>query len=236
MPGKIATVIGSTGLIGSNLIQLLKEDKYYDSVRALVRRPVQFNHSKVEMKLVNFDDHESVKLAIDSSHSVFCAVGTTQKKVRGDKASYRKVDYDIPVNAARFCSETGCRNYLLVSSVSADSKSNNFYLKLKGEVEDAVENFSIPNISIFRPSMLVGDRKEFRLGEKIAQPLMNLFGFMLIGKWEKYHSIDAMSVARAMVQASRDNNRGVSIYDYEAILAKSKEYMSSITAHQHLGG
>jgi uncharacterized protein YbjT (DUF2867 family) len=236
MPGKIATVIGSTGLIGGKLIQLLQEDRFYDSVRAVVRRPVAFDHPKVEMKLVNFDDHESLKLAIDGSHSVFCAIGTTQKKVKGDKAAYRKVDYDIPVNAARFSAETGCQNYQLVSSVGADSKSGNFYLKLKGEVEDAVENFSIPSVSIFRPSMLVGDRKEFRLGEKIAQPLMNLFGFMLIGKWEKYHSIDALSVARAMVQAAKENIRGVSIYDYETILAKSKEYESNLTAHQRRGG
>lgn len=232
MPGKIATVIGSTGLIGSNIIRLLQEDKFYDSVRALVRRPVRFAHPKVEMKLVNFEDPESVKLAIDDSHSVFCAIGTTQSKVKGDKDAYRKVDYDIPVNAARFCAETRCSHFSLVSSVGANSESKNFYLRLKGEVEDAVQEFSIPGISIFRPSMLVGDRKEFRLGEKIAQPMMNLFGFMLIGKLEKYHSIDVVSVARAMIQASKENKFGVSIYEYEAILAKSKEFLSA-TAHQH---
>jgi len=232
MPEKIATVIGSTGLIGSHLIQLLQEDTYYDTVRALVRRPAQFSQSKVEMKLVNFDDPESVKLAIDGSHAVFVAIGTTQKKVKGDKRAYRKVDYDIPVNAARFCAETGCPNFMLVSSVGANSKSNNFYLKLKGEVEEAVQKFGISNIGFFRPSMLVGERKEFRLGEKVAQPLMNLFGFILIGKWEKYHSIDARSVARAMVQASKEEQPSVGIYEYEAILAKSKQ-LDGITAHLH---
>ncbi len=236
MPGKIATVIGSTGLIGGHLLQLLADEPYFESVRAIVRRPLTFNHPKIEMKLVNFEDHESVKLAIDGSDSVFCATGTTQKKVKGDKAAYRKVDYDIPVNAARFCAETHCPNYLLVSSVGANSNSNNFYLKLKGEVEDAVQKFSISNISIFRPSMLVGKRKEFRLGEKVAEPLMNLFGFMLIGKWEKYHSIDVLSVARAMVQTAKENKQGVGIYEYERILQQSKTYLLETTVHQHQEG
>ncbi|RYZ27905.1 MAG: NAD-dependent epimerase/dehydratase family protein [Chitinophagaceae bacterium] len=232
MPEKIATVIGSTGLIGNHLLQLLQEDPFFDSVRAVVRRPVQFNYSKIEMKLVDFSDQESVKLAIDGSHAVFVAIGTTQKKVKGDKTAYREVDYDIPVNAARYCAETCCPNFMLVSSVGANSRSNNFYLKLKGEVEDAVQKLSIPNISIFRPSMLVGERKEFRLGEKIAQPLMNLFGFMLIGKWEKYHSIDGRSVARAMVQAAKEGKAGFNIYEYESMLAKSKE-LEDVTEHQH---
>ena len=132
----------------------------------------------------------------------------------------------------KFCAKTACPAFLLVSSVGANSKSGNFYLKLKGEVEEAVQKLGIPNVGFFRPSMLGGERKEFRLGEKVAQPLMNLFGFMLIGKWEKYHSIDARSVARAMLQASKEEQQGVGIYEYEAILAKSKQ-LDDITAHQH---
>ncbi len=236
MPGKIATIIGSTGLIGSHLLQRLQEDRTFQTVRALVRRPMSFDSPKVEMKLVNFADPESVKLAIDGSDAVFCAVGTTQKKVKGDKEAYRKVDYDIPVNAARFCAETGCPNFLLVSSVGADSRSTNFYLKLKGEVEDTIQELSIPHIAIFRPSMLVGERKEFRLGEKFAQPLMKFFGFMLIGKWEKYHAIDAASVANAMIQSAKESRHGVFIYEYEMILKESEKYNAKITAHLHPEG
>ena len=103
MPGKTATVIGATGLIGGHLIQLLQDDPDFETVRAIVRKPIAFDHQKTELKLVNFDDYESVKLAIDGSDAVFCAIGTTQKKVKGDKDAYRKVDYQIPVNAARFC-------------------------------------------------------------------------------------------------------------------------------------
>lgn len=226
MPGKTASVIGSTGLIGTHLVQLLQQDKTFDTVRLLVRRPVSNSHPKVEMKLVNFEEPESVKLAIDGSNAVFCAVGTTQKKVKGDKEAYRKVDYDIPVNAARFCAETGCPNFLLVSSVGADSNSNNFYLKLKGEVEDAVSRFSIRNISIFRPSILLGKREESRTGEKIGQAVMSFFSFMMIGSWEKYRPVDAGIVAKAMIQAAKEKNEGSSVYGFGEIHEKAKAYNS----------
>lgn len=217
MPGKIATVIGSTGLIGSHLIEILQKDNAFETVRALVRRPVSFSSSKVEMKLVNFEDHESVKLAIDGSDAVFCAIGTTQKKVKGDKDAYRKVDYDIPVNAARFCAETGCPTFLLVSSVGADSGSNNFYLKLKGEVEDAVRKSGVRSVSVFRPSILLGDRKESRPRERIGQAVMSFFAFVMLGSWEKYRPIDAVQVAQAMAEAAKEGKPGTTVYEYEAM-------------------
>lgn len=217
MAVKIATVIGATGLIGSHLLDVLQEDKTVESIRAVVRRPLRFKQPKAEMKLVNFDDDESLKLAIDGSDAVFCAVGTTQKKVAGDKEAYRKVDYNIPVKAARFCAETGCPNFLLVSSVGAASQSNNFYLKLKGEVEDAVSGLPIGSVSIFRPSVLLGKRSEVRTGERISQSVMSFFAFLLVGSWEKYRPVDAEKVAKAMVAAAKEQKPGTMIYEYDAI-------------------
>jgi uncharacterized protein YbjT (DUF2867 family) len=162
MSAKTATIIGSTGLIGSYLLKHLKKHDSFSTIRLLVRRPVQNDHPKVQVKLIDFNDHESFKLGIDGSDVVFCAIGTTQAKVKGDKEAYRKVDYDIPVKAARFCKETGCSQFLLVSSIGADSKSKNFYLQLKGEVEDAIKQISLESVSIFRPSLLLGNRKETR--------------------------------------------------------------------------
>ena len=138
MSTKTATIIGVTGLIGNYLLEELLKDDYYHTVKVLIRRPVDLAHPKLEKKLVDFNDSDSLLVALSNSDVVFCTVGTTQKKVKGDKAAYRKVDYDIPVNAARFCKMTGCEKFVLVSSVGANSKSNNFYLKLKGDVEDAV--------------------------------------------------------------------------------------------------
>src|SRR3989337_2050316 len=117
MNSKTATIIVATGLIGSHLWDLLKKDTYYQTIRLLVRRPLEHNDPKTEVKLIDFRDWESFKLGIYVTDAVFCAVGTTQQKTGGNKEAYRQVDYDIAVRAAQFCKETGCENYLLVSSV-----------------------------------------------------------------------------------------------------------------------
>src|SRR5260370_6223927 len=105
-------VIGSTGLVGSHILDLLKEENACQKIRLLVRRPMEVSHSKLEIKLVDFEDCESLKLAIAGCHVVFSAVVTTQDKVKGDQLQYRKVHYDIPVNAARACLETEGANFL----------------------------------------------------------------------------------------------------------------------------
>src|SRR6266498_1293777 len=103
MSERIATIIGATGLIGAKLLNLLLADNDFNVVRILIRRPVDLAHLKLEKKLVDFNDNDSLLIAMDGSDAIFCTVGTTQKKVKGDKAAYRKVDFDIPVNAARLC-------------------------------------------------------------------------------------------------------------------------------------
>jgi uncharacterized protein YbjT (DUF2867 family) len=214
MSTKTATIIGATGLIGGELLNLLLDDDYFKTVRVLVRRPFNKEHSKLEKKLVDFNDNDSLLVALDNSDVVFCTVGTTQKKVKGDKEAYRKIDYDIPVHAARFCKMTGCKTFVLVSSVGANSKSNNFYLKLKGEVEDAVKNVGIESVHIMRPSMLLGEREEFRFGEKIGSLLMKAFSFLLPAK---YKPIEAKDVAKAMLAASKEDKKGFFVYEYNEI-------------------
>jgi uncharacterized protein YbjT (DUF2867 family) len=214
MSGKTATLIGATGLIGGELLNLLLSDEYFGTVKALIRRPFNKEHPKLEKKMVDFSDNDSILVALGNSDVIFCAVGTTQKKVKGDKEAYRKVDYDIPVHAARFCKMVGCKTFVLVSSVGANSKSNNFYLKLKGEVEDAVRDLGIEGTHIMRPSMLLGNRQEFRLGEKIGSPLMKVFSLFLPSK---YKPIQAKDVAKAMLAAVKENKKGYFVYEYKEI-------------------
>jgi len=219
MSTKTATLIGATGLIGGELLNLLLKDDYFQAVKILVRRPFNLVHARLEKKLVDFNDNDSLLVALDNSDIIFCTVGTTQKKVKGDKEAYRKVDYDIPVHAARFSKMVGCNVFVLVSAVGANSKSKNFYLKLKGEVEDQIGKLGIDSVHIMRPSMLVGDRHEYRVAEKIGTPLMKAFSFLLPSK---YKPIKASDVAKAMVAAAKMSEEGFFVYDYEEMRKLAK--------------
>ncbi len=216
MSVRIATLIGATGLVGSHLLKLLQKDDYFTTIRVLVRRPFSATNFKTEVKLIDFREPESFKLGIDGSHTVFCAIGTTQQRVKNNREAYRKVDYDIAVNAARFCKQTGCNQYLLVSSVGANKKSGTFYLRLKGEIEEAVEAKNLPSVSIFRPSFLLGNRTEKRTGEKLGQAMMQTFSFMIPGKFKP---VEALEVANAMLQASKKETPGFTVYEYKNIKA-----------------
>lgn len=214
MSTKTAALIGATGLTGNELLTLLLHDPFYDTIRVLIRRPFSSNHPKIEKKLVDFNDNDSLLVAIENSDAVFCAVGTTQKKVKGDKAAYRKVDHDIPVHAARFCKMTGCKIFIMISAVGANKNSNNFYLKLKGETEEAVKTEGPESIHIMRPSILTGDRKEFRLMEKISIGIIKTISFLLPSK---FRPINAKEVAAAMLSIAKNNKPGTHIYHYREI-------------------
>lgn len=207
-----ATVAGATGLIGSYLLEELLKDDYFDIVRILIRRPLDISHPKLEKKLVDFGDADSLLVALTGTDVLFCAVGTTQKKVNGDKAAYRKVDYDIPVNLARYCKIVGCEKFILVSSVGANSKSNNFYLHLKGEVEDAIKTTGLQSLHIMQPSMLLGDRKETRTAERTGQVIMKAFSFLLPAKYKPVHGRD---VAKAMLIAAKSEKSGLTTYTFK---------------------
>lgn len=193
-----ATIIGATGLIGGHLLELLLNDPSFKTVRILIRRPLEISHPKLEKKLVDFSDLESFRLALEGTDVIFCTIGTTMKKMKGDKEAYRKIDYDIAVHAARLGKANGCERFVLISAVGANSKSSNFYLQLKGEIEEAVQASGIDAVYILRPSLLLGNRKEFRLSEKLASWLMPLFAFILPAK---YRPVKASEVAKAMITA-----------------------------------
>lgn len=211
MNKQTAALIGATGLIGSHILALILEDEAFEFVRVLVRRPLPVSHPKLEVIVIDFANPEAFRTAIEGCDAVFCAVGTTNAKVKGDKAAYRKVDYDIPVNAARFSAEKGVKQFLLVSSVGADAQSKNFYLRLKGEVEETLKTLHIPYISILRPSMLLGKRSESRPMETLAQAVSKPLGFLFPSK---YKPIKANNVARAMIAASKSNLAGFQVYHY----------------------
>jgi uncharacterized protein YbjT (DUF2867 family) len=226
MQMKTATIIGSSGMTGSYLFKVLLQDKNFETIRVIVRHNTPKRVANMEVMPVDFTDADAYKNAIAGSDVVFCTIGTTQKKVKGDRALYKKIDFDIPVNAARYCKETGCEKFIVVSAVGANSKSSNFYLRLKGEVEDAIKSSGLNTIHIMQPSMLLGHRREKRIGESVAQRIMKLFSFILIGKLQKYKAIQGKQLAQAMVNAAKNNTEGIFTYQYKEIVNLAEHSMA----------
>ncbi|MFV0607475.1 MAG: NAD(P)H-binding protein, partial [Niabella sp.] len=214
MNNRTATIIGSTGMIGSYLQAQLLLDNDYDYVRILVRRPMPVTMDKLEVKLVNFSEPESVMLAIDGSDVVFSCIGTTTKNVNGNKSLYWKIDHDIPVNACKYALETGCKKFIIVSSAGANEHSHNFYLKMKGQTEKDLIATGIPELHIMRPGLLLGNRKEKRPMEKFMQGLMKYTSGLMLGGARKYRAVKGGDLAKAMIAASKVNQPGVHIYHY----------------------
>jgi uncharacterized protein YbjT (DUF2867 family) len=213
-----ATVIGASGLIGNLLLQQLLADDYYDEIHIMVRKPMQLQNPKLTEHIVNFSDTAAYDAPVSGAETVFSAIGTTMKNVNGDRDAYRKIDYDIPVHAAMAAARFGVYSFVLVSSVGANAAdNNNFYLKLKGIVEETIAKESIPQLLIFRPSLLLGNRTEKRLAEKIAQFLAPALGVFLIGKWRQYKPIAARDVATAMRQSAKSLKKGIVINSYDSI-------------------
>ena len=215
MQSQTAVVIGATGLIGGHVVEELLNDEAFSKVRVLVRKTYRITHPKLEIKMVDFNNVNDYGPKMGEGDCIFCCVGTTQQKVKGDKEAYRKVDYDIAVNAARVGWIQGFKKYLLVSSVGANPRSSNFCLKLKGEIERDVTAISFQSIHIFHPSMLLGKRNEFRFGEETGKGLMKPLSFLLIGPLRKYKPIQASDVAKAMVAAAKKDITGTHIYSYD---------------------
>jgi uncharacterized protein YbjT (DUF2867 family) len=218
MNGQTAVVLGATGLVGSILLQKLLNDDDFSKVIALTRKLSEIPHRKLENKVVNFNNPEELRNSFDFADVIFCSVGTTQKKVHGDQEAYRKVDFDIPLTIARIGKEKGVKQFILVSSIGANTGSNNFYLRLKGEIENAISEVGYESLYIIRPSMLLGKRDEFRLGENIGQAVMRSASFLFFGPMKKYYPVQAKDVAGAMIEAAREKRKGINIIQYDEMM------------------
>ncbi len=217
MNGQTAVVLGATGLVGSHLLEQLLNDDAFTKVRVLVRRPLELQHPKLEVCITDFSNYADYQSKLGKGDCIFSCIGTTNANVKGDKALYRTIDFDIPVNAARFGKEAGFQQYLLVSAAGADPKSSIFYSRLKGEVEEVIATYKFNSFHVFRPSFLLGNRKEQRTGESIGKKVFQFFSFLIPSK---YKGIQAADVAKAMIKAAKDGKEGVKVYYYRDMFAK----------------
>ena len=212
---KTALLAGSTGLIGREVLELLLNDENYREVISIVRKTSGVKHAKLREIVVDFGTLSS-SLQGCKADVVFCCIGTTMAKA-GSQENFRKVDYDIPVNLAKWSEQNKVSGFYLVSALGASSKSGIFYNKVKGEVEDFISTTSIPHIVFFRPSLLLGDRTEKRPGEKAAILFAKLFSFLFIGPLRRYKSIHVKTVAKAMVKKAAVSVKGVEVVENEQI-------------------
>jgi uncharacterized protein YbjT (DUF2867 family) len=218
MKEQTALVIGASGLTGSFVVEELLKDPSFKLVRILGRKNLHINDPKLQQTIVNFNDINDYADKFGFGDVIFCCIGTTQKNIKGDKIAYEKIDFDIPINAARMGIVNKFKKFLMVSAVGANENSSNFYLKLKGKTESALRQFSYQSISIFRPSILLGNRKEIRPAEKIMQGIMKTISNLFSGSLKKYRAIYASDVAKAMVKESKLDNRGFHIFEYKEIM------------------
>ena len=197
--GKTAIILGATGQTGGELLTLLLNDAAYTKIKLFSRTSVKITHDKIEEHLINFDDLENLEEDF-TADVVFCCVGTTKAKTP-DKDAYRKVDYGIPIDAAKLSKTNAIKRYLVVSAMGANYKSNIFYNRIKGDMERDVQFYQQGETYIFRPSLIAGMRDEQRLMESFAKLIFKIINAILPSKVK---SISAMTIARAMLYVAEN--------------------------------
>lgn len=210
-PPRIAVVVGATGLVGSTLCRQLIDDARFDQIIVLSRRPLPLEHRRLQVAEIDFDllDEWTPDFEIDT---VFCALGTTIAKA-GSEDAFRAVDHDLVLTVARLAQRAQCTHFILISSAGADPDSASFYLRVKGETEESLRSLGFPHTVALRPSLLDGDRTEFRKGEQRLLRIGRALRPLMIGPLERWRPTPVELVATAMRDLAQPGRRGFEIVD-----------------------
>ena len=212
---KTAIIIGATGLVGSFITNKLLEDNQYTKVKVFVRRSLKIDNPKLEEFIVDFDKIELWKDKL-TGDELYSALGTTIKKA-GSKNAQFKIDFTYQYEVAKTALANKVKTFLLVSSAGANYKSSNFYLRMKGSLDEKVQQLNFEKIYIFRPSILAGERNEKRFGESIGIKIAGIIT-KIIPALKKYRPIEASKVAEAMIKSANQNlSNRIRIYEPEEI-------------------
>jgi uncharacterized protein YbjT (DUF2867 family) len=216
MTTRTALIVGATGLIGRFCLDILCDDPTYSEVIALARKPLLKTHRKLQTIVTKFDkiEHDLSNIQADD---IYCCLGTTIKKA-GSQEAFKAVDYTLVVTIAELMKKQGAEQFIVISALGADKNSKVFYSRVKGEMEQVLQELEYPCLRIIRPSLLLGNRKEFRLGEKIGVLLTPVLKPFLIGSLKKYIPVEAESVAHFMVKVAHEEPlSGVHVYESDMI-------------------
>ncbi len=217
---KTALLVGATGLIGNELAQVLLQSENYREVIVVGRRTLHIDNPKLTEILVDFEKLADVtdRLLADD---VFCCLGTTIKQAKSKEAMY-KVDVEYPLTIANLAHANGAKQFSVISAMNANPNSLFSYSKMKGELEKKLVGIPYESIAILRPSLLLGKRAEFRLGERAAAVIVTIIPFVFVGPLKKYKAIEGKDVALAMYNIAQLDKQGVTIYQSERLHSFSK--------------
>jgi uncharacterized protein YbjT (DUF2867 family) len=215
---KTAIIIGASGLTGSHLLRILLEDNRFGKVIVFVRRGLEIHHPKLDIHIVDFEKIENWGPLIQGD-ALFSCLGTTLKKA-GSKEEQYKVDYAYQYNVAATAAKNGVPVFVLMSSMMASPKSNAFYTRMKGELEQDICLLDFPHVHILRPGILDGPRKESRRGEKAGIVIARLLAH--VPGLHKYRPVHVQTVAQAMVNVSFDISEKLKIYELEGVFDRAK--------------
>ena len=216
---KTALVFGSTGLVGGHLLDQLIKNENYNKIKLFVRSEIIINDLKVEIVKTDFNNIEKHKEEMTGDHCYFC-IGTT-KQNSPDKDEYRRVELDLPKQIAQITKSNSVNSFVFVSSGYADPNSSGDYLKFKGLVEEELKRLSFNKLGIMRPSFLIGDRKEKRLGEKLGIFVFKLLSPLFLGPLKKMKPIQSEKVAQAMIKLS-NNDSTKTVFESNEIVEVAK--------------
>jgi uncharacterized protein YbjT (DUF2867 family) len=215
MTRKTALIVGATGAVGRKLVPLIASSRDYQKVIILHRGPTPFAKlAKVEERVIDFGQIPS--LAVEAVDAVFCCVGTTQKQA-GSTAAFQRVDRDIPVALAAWAAEHQAGTFVTISSLGADARSGSVYLRTKGEMEAGVAAAKLRSAYILRPSLLRGERSEFRLAERVGNRALAIAGPLMVGPLRIYRAVATETVAEAMLACAQKSEPGLHIVESDAI-------------------
>ena len=200
---KIALLFGASGLVGSHLLNQLISNNNYSKIKLFVRSAIDLNDPKIEIIQTDFNNLENHREDIKGDDCFFC-IGTT-KKNSPDKDEYKRVELEVPKQIAQIAKSNLVNSFVFISSGYADPKSSGDYLKFKGEVEEELKKLNFSKLGVMRPSFLLGDRKEKRVGEKIGIFIFKLISPLLLGPLKKMKPIHSEIVARSMIKVANED-------------------------------
>ncbi|OBQ52511.1 NAD(P)H-binding protein [Tamlana sp. s12] len=220
---KTAIILGATGLTGSILLEKLIADSRYEHIKLFSRSKIENLPNKVSQFIGNLLELDQFKSDF-TANEVYCCIGTTSKKTP-DKTLYKKIDYGIPVAAAKLAQDNNIQTFSVVSALGANPNSNVFYNKTKGEMERDVQKQNIKNTFIFRPSLIGGDRDEQRTLENIGLAIFKVIQPLFIGKLKQYKITEPEDIAQTMIDLSNTTN-------YNEVIITSNDIKSIAKNHK----